>query len=262
VRPADLAANLGSLAVPDGIWSIKVEASWYGSTVSDSTDLLVLVPDLSIGSSDISFGQPFTSGGDTVLVPVSAEIHNIGSGTAGVGEVRFMLSAPDSAGIQMGTDEFATHIDPDSGVTVTLTWNATEYPGEQMIWVVIDPDGFVVELDKANNIASATVSASSVEDPVARDSGPCALSQNSPNPFTTGTVIRYTLPEGGLVELQVYDIRGRLVKTLARGRTAGGYHNATWDGTDLSGRRVAPGLYFLYLRVGDFADTKKMILLR
>jgi parallel beta-helix repeat protein len=89
-----------------------------------------------------------------------------------------------------------------------------------------------------------------------------SLSQNYLNPFSIETVIRYSLPEGSLVDLSVYDVTGRLTATLVDGKVPGGRHHVTWDGTDSSGKRVASGLYFVRLKAGGFVDTKKMMLLR
>jgi len=91
-----------------------------------------------------------------------------------------------------------------------------------------------------------------------------SLAQNSPNPFNPATTISYGVPEGEIVNasLKIYDIRGRLVRTLAEGVREPGTHQVYWDGTDETGQRVASGIYIYRMRAGDFARTRKMVLLK
>ena len=89
-----------------------------------------------------------------------------------------------------------------------------------------------------------------------------ALEQNSPNPFNPETYIHYAIREQGAVRLQVYDVDGRLTKTLVEQKLPAGEYTAHWDGTDTGGNSVASGIYFYRLEVGDFRDTKKMVLLK
>ncbi len=101
------------------------------------------------------------------------------------------------------------------------------------------------------------------------------LGQNSPNPFCRSTTIRYSVAStvGGqpsAVNLSVYDVAGRLVRTLADGEQEPGSYSIAWDGKGSTGRDVAGGVYFYRLTVGDralsgaegFTKTKKMTLIR
>jgi hypothetical protein len=90
-----------------------------------------------------------------------------------------------------------------------------------------------------------------------------SLSQNSPNPFNPLTRISFAVPEdAGLTRLDVFDISGRLVKTLVYGDGISGRLDATWDGTDSYGQRVSSGTYFYRLSVDDATVTRKMVLLK
>jgi len=91
-----------------------------------------------------------------------------------------------------------------------------------------------------------------------------ALEQNSPNPFNPATTINYNVPEGNSVHvrLDIFDIRGRLVRTLVDAdRDAGTYH-VLWDGTDAGGRHLASGVYLYRIHAGQFVQTRKMVLLK
>ncbi len=88
------------------------------------------------------------------------------------------------------------------------------------------------------------------------------LKQNYPNPFNPTTVINYTLPSRSDVEIAVYDILGRRVRTLLDETQAAGPHEVSWNGTDGAGHPVATGVYFYRLQAGDMIETRKMMLLK
>ncbi|HUU26680.1 MAG TPA: S8 family serine peptidase [archaeon] len=91
-----------------------------------------------------------------------------------------------------------------------------------------------------------------------------SLGQNFPNPFNPATAISYCIPAGRSVHLilNIYDLRGRLVRTLVDEARQGGTYEVFWDGTDQSGRRVSSGTYLYRLQAGDFVRTRKMVLLK
>ncbi|MFH1754554.1 MAG: FlgD immunoglobulin-like domain containing protein, partial [Candidatus Latescibacterota bacterium] len=100
---------------------------------------------------------------------------------------------------------------------------------------------------------------------------PGMLYQNYPNPFNPSTTISFELPgmmrPGGItsaapVHLAVYDVRGRLVKTLVSGDLTAGPHRVRWDGTNNSGSGVSSGIYFYRIVSGNWSNTKKMVLIR
>jgi uncharacterized cupredoxin-like copper-binding protein len=83
------------------------------------------------------------------------------------------------------------------------------------------------------------------------------LHQNYPNPFNPATTIKYDLPHPSHVSLSVYDVRGREVATLLNHEQSAGTHTVQWDASG-----VGSGVYFYRLKVGGFAQTKRMLLLR
>ncbi len=86
--------------------------------------------------------------------------------------------------------------------------------------------------------------------------------ENSPNPFNPVTTITYGLERAGRVDLGVYDLSGRRVRSLVSGEAGGGDHQVAWDGTDESGRAVSSGTYFLRLQAEGVLKTKKINLIR
>ena len=87
------------------------------------------------------------------------------------------------------------------------------------------------------------------------------LSQNAPNPFTGETMIRFSVPRKMNVKLSVYDISGRLVRTVADGEMDAGEHSLAWDGRDAFARNASPGVYFLRMSTPERSLQKKMVLL-
>lgn len=88
------------------------------------------------------------------------------------------------------------------------------------------------------------------------------LAQNVPNPFNPGTTIGFGLAERGHVSLRVYDASGRLVATLLDEVRPAGNFTAAWDGRNAYGGTVTSGVYFYRLVVGEFVETRRMVLLR
>jgi flagellar hook assembly protein FlgD len=85
----------------------------------------------------------------------------------------------------------------------------------------------------------------------------------SENPMRHGTaLIHFGIARREHVELMVYDVAGRTVRTLANREFAAGEHRLEWDGMDDSGTRVARGVYFYRLRTPSFIGQKKLALLR
>jgi len=84
----------------------------------------------------------------------------------------------------------------------------------------------------------------------------------APNPFTARTSLRINLADPASVTLAVYDVRGRLVRSLARGALPVGSHVFAWDGRDGEGRPVAPGVYFARLDQGVVTQTRAIARLR
>lgn len=87
------------------------------------------------------------------------------------------------------------------------------------------------------------------------------LAQSTPNPVRGSTTISFALSEPGLVDLSVYDISGRKVRTLLSGKRKAGFGSVRWDVHDQSGTLVPPGVYLYRLKVGSSVRTKKLIVL-
>lgn len=102
--------------------------------------------------------------------------------------------------------------------------------------------------------------------PGASDSAPVAftrLFQNSPNPFNPQTTVRYQLHDKALVKLQIFDVSGKLVRTLVDNVQELGQYAITWDGTADGGREVSSGVYWARMSTSlGFSSSTKMVVLK
>ena len=89
-----------------------------------------------------------------------------------------------------------------------------------------------------------------------------SLMQNYPNPFNPITTIRFEINHSDHASVKIFDLRGRLIKTVLNKYMVAGKHSIKWDRTDKNGKNVTSGIYFYILRVSDAYQTKKMILLK
>ena len=84
-----------------------------------------------------------------------------------------------------------------------------------------------------------------------------SLSQNYPNPFNPSTTMEFALPKKSNVNLSIYNILGEEVRNLVHEELSAGYHKVNFNSTGLPS-----GIYLYKLTADDFAETKKMILLK
>ena len=88
------------------------------------------------------------------------------------------------------------------------------------------------------------------------------LNQNHPNPFNPVTSLGYDLPQDGIVNITIYDMMGRIVKTLVNGSQTAGYKSVQWNATNDRNEPVSAGIYLYTIQAGEFRQTRKMVLLK
>jgi hypothetical protein len=135
-----------------------------------------------------------------------------------------------------------------------------EYPVDYIMSVELF---YAVDQDSTNDTISKEIYYTDVEDiDIISSSLSFTLSQNYPNPFNPTTQIEYTLKKGLVVQLTIHNILGHKVTTLVDEFQCAGLRQVRWDGTDDKGRRLGSGIYFYRLKVGDFVESRKMVLLK
>jgi hypothetical protein len=117
------------------------------------------------------------------------------------------------------------------------------------------PDIYLVKTD-ANGLIT------SISDPENRPVSGYHLNQNYPNPFNPLTTITYIIDSETDVNLSVYNIEGRLIRTLVAERQSAGSKSISWSGRDQSGNPAASGIYFAVFKTHTYSSSIKMILLR
>ena len=170
-----------------------------------------------------------------------------------MGAVSFGLEAPDGTGI--GYLAFAGE---------TAVWktgmnfvdNGSAYDGlyvsktGESTWDIF-PGTYFIGQDSIKGIITNQVAVDEAA-PAA-----FAVAQNSPNPFNPSTTISFTIAEAGNVTIDVFNVAGQKVETLANEFMAAGSHAVTWDAS-----QVSAGLYFYRVKSGDYSKTMKMTLLK
>ncbi len=132
-------------------------------------------------------------------------------------------------------------------------------PGLYLMEIVtVDDQGF-----RCRDIRLAGIPTSVVGDETPAPGSRTMLRGSYPNPFNPSTTIEYYLASGAKVNLALYDVAGRRVRTLVAGAfTEAGVHKVNWNGTDDNGKKLASGIYFAHFVAEGQASAKKLILLR
>jgi len=88
------------------------------------------------------------------------------------------------------------------------------------------------------------------------------LKQNHPNPFNPVTSISFSLSRTTLVRLEIYDLRGKRIRTLLSEERDAGIHDVVWDGRNGMGEIQSSGAYLFRLQAGDYTETKKLTVIK
>jgi hypothetical protein len=160
------------------------------------------------------------------------------------------LNAVDSTGVEIDHRIFQSWVKPyfttgEGPREVPINLPEDDLAVHSHTRLINEAFGIVVAVEEQGNTPAAT-----------------RLDQNAPNPFNPATMIRFDLPQPGRVLLTVYDMSGRLVRTLAHGPYEAGVYRVPWDGRNEAGRAVASGVYFYQLDAPGRTESKKMVLLK
>jgi hypothetical protein len=165
----------------------------------------------------------------------------------------FAIYRSTSAGFDpTGTEPIATVIeakytdaDVAAGSTYFYRLSAFDFAGNQSVF---SPEKSLVVTGVTSNI-------NTIPDDF-------ALEQNYPNPFNPSTMIQFALPKADRVRIEIFDIRGALVKTLVDDKFSAGYHAAVWNGLNDAGYSVSAGTYLYRMVSSNGTITKKMVYMK
>jgi len=132
-----------------------------------------------------------------------------------------------------------------------------------IVWNVSVTDG-IAEVTSENGTLILGINASAAVLSINGDLIPVefALRQNYPNPFNPVTTLRYDLPENAMINITIYDMLGKEVKTLINQTQDAGYRSVIWNTTSNYGKPVSAGIYLYQIQAGEYISTKKMVLLK
>lgn len=167
--------------------------------------------------------------------------------------------------IIVSTNQF---LSPDTGVVLKISYSVVteQNAANQLELQFAKPpklvgQNYVVLPVQAMNSQFTITGASAVERTTSQP-GSFSLGQNYPNPFNPTTQIPFEIAAAGSVQLIIYDVLGRSVRTLVQGHYTAGAYRITWDGRDDSGEAVAGGLYLCRLVSGGSSQTKQMVYMK
>jgi hypothetical protein len=220
-----------------------------GVTPNDTTDP-DLGPNQEVNFPNNLLARYFSSSGQTIIDgtididtdPTQAivEIFRAQPDPTGYGEGWLYLgpATPNAAGQWSATFSGLSIGDHITATTTDMNMNTSEFC--QNVTVILG-----IEEDNSLQIPDAY-----------------ALGQNLPNPFARHTAISYTLPYPASVDLSIYDITGKKIKTLISKTQGPGYYTIYWDGRDMNGSKVSSGIYFYRIATENFKAIKKLIVTR
>ena len=176
-----------------------------------------------------------------------------------MGAVSFGMFAPDGTGVgylafageTSGFKVGSRFIDSGTPFDGIYTDNNSIGGADVVIWGTNDTRGtWFIGSDSVKGVLT---------NQVAVDEAPAAfaVAQNSPNPFNPSTTISFSIPEAGTVSVNVFNVAGQKVATVASEFMSAGSHSVTWNASGLSA-----GVYFYTVKAGGFAKTIKMTLLK
>ncbi|MCC6650025.1 MAG: hypothetical protein IT348_02630, partial [Candidatus Eisenbacteria bacterium] len=183
-----------------------------------------------------------------------------------VGDIRLRLTNVAGTldwGLSLHDDSLVVQGKSDA---LDAAWLAGAGGAEELIVHVSAPDTFVVAVWKRGGADRGPFGVYRLQaDVVTLDTPPgqlprvSSLAAAQPAPFRDRTLLSYELAVAGEGQLEVFDVRGARVRTLARGRLEAGRHEVEWRGDDDGGRRLPPGMYLVRLQAGAFSGLRKLV---
>jgi len=218
-----------------------IPAAFSLSEPSNNTQITIDESNVNTGSITFTWGASSDANGDSLyylMRVASAEIGDHGLDT-------------NATSIEVSYLDIIEDISENNVTAATLDWTVLVTDGIDT--VEADNAPFSITIDGANALSAYLEGLIPDE---------FALHQNYPNPFNPITTLRYDLPETDLVNITIYDMLGREVKTLINQTQDAGYRSVIWDATNDYGKPVSAGIYLYQIQAGEYISTKKMVLLK
>jgi len=218
-----------------------IPAAFSLSEPSNNTQITIDESNVNTGSITFTWGASSDANGDSLyylMRAASAEIGDHGLDT-------------NATSIELSYLDIIEDMSENNVTAATLDW--TVHVTDGIDTVEADNAPFSITIDGADALSAYLEGLIPDE---------FALHQNYPNPFNPVTTLRYDLPEADLVNITIYDMLGREVKTLINQTQDAGYRSVIWDATNDYGKPVSAGIYLYQIHAGEYISTKKMVLLK
>ncbi len=270
-----------------------LESTWWSQRYGEKPDPAFILPwrydpekGLGLGeeaqrqrTKDIIFDPADPKVGDTITIKARIQNYSL-LPTIGAVKVRFYVGDPNAGGTLILSTTGAPEVFTDTAIpargssVVSMQWELPNNISQfSRIYAVLDPDANMNEIHESNNKGWSVLK---VEGGLPTDvevtdemniPNAFSLSQNYPNPFWSGatsrfagnpeTQIAYALPKPAHVRLAIYNVLGQeVVRLVDKLQSVGRYH------VHVDGHNLASGLYFYRLEAGEFAQTRRMLLVR
>lgn len=154
--------------------------------------------------------------------------------------------------------------DPTGSMTFRTTFFNVDYIDTPMHTGVITMRGIIAHFQSTVQITPrmlADFNPVANEDQVISPRG-IVLKGNYPNPFNPNTTIEFNMDKAAPAQVEIYNQKGQLIRTLDMAYANKGINTLSWNGTDNSGRGVSSGVYYFRLKSGSYSSTKKMVLMK
>ena len=176
----------------------------------------------------------------------------------GTETVNFPYSLGSSLKVSPAVDDIDNDGDIDIAIADLFAYNVIDYkqdtPVDNIVWATFKRNN-----QRTGNGMDPT---NDVEDGEVVPEVVTYLGANYPNPFNPTTKIQYSIKTTDHVTLDIYNVKGQLVKTLVNGTQDKGIYIEQWDGFDNNNRKAGTGIYFYKLQTSDYISTRKMIMLK
>ena len=218
-----------------------IPAAFSLSEPTNNTQITIDESNVNTGSITFTWGASSDANGDSLyylMRAASAEIGDHGLDT-------------NATSIDVAYLDIIEDMSENNVTAATLGW--TVHVTDGIDTVEADNAPFSITIDGANALSAYLEGLIPDE---------FALHQNYPNPFNPVTTLRYDLPETDFVNITIYDMLGREVKTLINQTQDAGYRSVIWDATNDYGKPVSAGIYLYQIHAGEYISTKKMVLLK
>jgi hypothetical protein len=239
---------------------MKIDISRILATSIAAAAMAIIIPVSLPSSAGGTFFQTATGATSaTIAVTVTladASVITI-SGSAGVAGATLTYGTPDTVVIASGNGAYSLVVPFNWSGTVTPSKTGCVFSPTHRVFVNVQTNSS----GSGNNFTPSLILAVEEDFDLAIPEE-YMLDQNYPNPFNPSTSIRFALPRAGFASLRIYNIIGQEVANLLTGNLPAGSFRATWDGKDMNGETVASGVYLYRLQVGDYVETRKMLLLK